>query len=143
MRFILLILTSLALAACAAPPAPQPGTQVEKLTLIDQQVGSGVQAAPGMQVTVDYTGWLYDEKAPDKHGKKFDSSLDHGKHFTFTLGAGKVIAGWDQGVAGMRVGGKRELLIPAALAYGSRGAGGVIPPNASLVFEISLLNISP
>lgn len=144
MRLALLAIATLAIAACnAAPPTPNPGSHVEKLTVVDQQVGNGVAAQPGMKVTVDYTGWLYDAKAADKHGKKFDSSFDHGKHFTFTLGAGQVIAGWDKGVAGMRVGGHRELLVPAALGYGSRGAGSAIPPNAPLVFDVTLLNITP
>ena len=96
-----------------------------------------------MTVEVNYTGWLYDEHAKDKRGKKFDSSLDHGQPFSFTLGQGMVIKGWDEGVAGMHVGGKRLLLIPAALGYGARGAGGVIPPNASLVFEVDLLGVTP
>ena len=88
------------------------------------------------------TGWLYDEKAPQQRGQKFDSSLDRGQPFTFKLGAGQVIRGWDEGVAGMKVGGKRTLLIPAWLGYGSSGAGGVIPPNASLVFEVELLGVT-
>ena len=98
-------------------------------------------ATPGTAVTVHYTGWLYDEKAPQQRGLKFDSSLDRGEAFTFKLGAGQVIRGWDEGVAGMRVGGKRTLVIPAWLGYGSRGAGGVIPANASLVFEVELLGV--
>ena len=94
-----------------------------------------------MKVTVHYTGWLYDETAGNKHGSQFDSSRDHGEPFSFVLGAGNVITGWDQGVAGMRVGGKRTLLIPAALGYGARGAGDDIPPNASLVFDVELLDV--
>lgn len=144
MRLALLVIATLAIAAChGLSQTPHPGGVIDKLTVIDQQVGAGATAQPGMHVTVDYTGWLYDDKAADKRGKKFDSSFDHGKHFTFTLGAGQVIAGWDKGVAGMRVGGRRELLIPATLGYGSRGAGNAIPPNASLVFEVTLLNIAP
>ncbi|HLO95231.1 MAG TPA: FKBP-type peptidyl-prolyl cis-trans isomerase, partial [Burkholderiaceae bacterium] len=89
-----------------------------------------------------YTGWLYDAKAAGFKGSKFDSSLDRGQPFTFPLGAGQVIAGWDQGVPGMKVGGKRTLIIPASLGYGSRGAGnGVIPPNAALVFEVEMLGV--
>ncbi|WP_449428124.1 FKBP-type peptidyl-prolyl cis-trans isomerase [Rhodanobacter umsongensis] len=140
MRWLLSLLALLALAACtAAPPAHATGN-VDKLTVIDQKVGTGAEAKDGMKVTVQYTGWLYDDKAKDHHGAKFDSSLDHGEPFSFMLGQGSVIAGWDQGVAGMHVGGKRILLIPAALGYGANGAGDDIPPNASLVFEVELLN---
>jgi FKBP-type peptidyl-prolyl cis-trans isomerase len=90
---------------------------------------------------VHYTGWLYDPKAADKHGTKFDSSKDRGEPFSFKLGARQVISGWDQGVAGMKVGGTRTLVIPSDLAYGTRGAGGVIPPNATLVFDVELLDV--
>ena len=100
-------------------------------------------ATSGSDVTVHYTGWLYDEKAPQQRGLKFDSSVDRGQPFTFLLGAGQVIRGWDDGVAGMKVGGKRTLLIPADLGYGSNGAGGVIPPGASLVFDVELLDVKP
>jgi FKBP-type peptidyl-prolyl cis-trans isomerase FkpA len=105
----------------------------------DLVVGKGADASAGHQVTVHYTGWLQN---PDgSAGKKFDSSLDHGQPFVFPLGAGRVIRGWDEGVAGMKVGGKRKLIIPAALGYGSRGAGGAIPPNATLIFEVELLGV--
>jgi FKBP-type peptidyl-prolyl cis-trans isomerase len=90
---------------------------------------------------VHYTGWLYDAKAADKHGKKFDSSKDHGEPFSFKLGGGQVIRGWDQGVAGMKVGGTRTLVIPSELGYGQRGAGGAIPPNATLLFDVELLEV--
>src|SRR3954454_1481926 len=100
----------------------------------DLKEGTGAEAAKGDAVEVHYTGWLTD-------GTKFDSSKDHGRPFGFTLGAGQVIKGWDQGVQGMKVGGVRKLTIPAGLAYGSRGAGGVIPPNATLVFEVELLGV--
>ena len=142
MRWLLPLLAIITLVACGTPPpAHAAAGQVDKLGIIDQKVGTGAVAANGMQVTVQYTGWLYDANAKDKRGKKFDSSLDHGEPFSFMLGQGNVIAGWDQGVAGMRVGGKRTLLIPAALGYGARGAGDDIPPNASLVFEVDLLKV--
>lgn len=96
--------------------------------------GDGAVAAAGQQVSVHYTGWLTD-------GKKFDSSVDRNQPFDFALGRGQVIRGWDEGVAGMKVGGKRKLTIPPQLGYGARGAGGVIPPNATLVFEVELLDI--
>lgn len=143
----LLACSALALAALTAcngtpPPAPAGGGQVDKLTVLDTKVGSGAEAKPGMTVQVLYTGWLYDEHAKDKHGTKFDSTDDHGgEPFAFPLGQGLVIKGWDEGVAGMRVGGERTLLIPAELGYGARGAGGAIPPNASLVFDVKLVGV--
>lgn len=141
LRWLLALIALLVLAVCGGHPQPYDGGNVDTLTKIDQTVGTGAEAKPGMTVKVDYTGWLYDDKAPDHRGKKFDSSKDHGEPFTFGLGQGQVIQGWDEGVAGMRVGGKRTLLIPAAMGYGARGAGGVIPPNASLVFEVDLLGV--
>jgi len=114
---------------------------VAELIKNDVVVGEGEEATAGKTVSVHYTGWLYDEAAPDHKGKKFDSSRDRGEAFDFPLGAGRVIKGWDQGVAGMKVGGQRTLIIPPALGYGSRGAGGVIPPNATLVFDVELLGV--
>jgi FKBP-type peptidyl-prolyl cis-trans isomerase FkpA len=107
----------------------------DSLKVRDLVVGTGEEAASGSLVTVHYDGYLMD-------GTKFDSSRDRGDPFSFPLGAGRVIQGWDRGVAGMKVGGKRELVIPPELAYGSRGAGGVIPPNATLRFEVELLGVS-
>jgi len=107
----------------------------------DHEIGSGALAEHGTRVTVHYTGWLYDAEAPGNKGRKFDSSRDRDEPFAFDLGAGQVIAGWDQGVAGMQVGGRRTLVIPPELGYGARGAGGVIPPNATLVFEVELLAV--
>ena len=104
----------------------------------DDKVGTGPEPQPGQTVTVNYTGWLDDN---GKRGKKFDSSLDRNQPFSFTLGAGQVISGWDQGVATMHVGGKRTLVLPPELAYGDRGAGGAIPPNATLIFDIELLSV--
>ena len=127
------------LAACGGPP-PYTGGDVAELQRIDVAAGDGTPAAPGDHVSVHYTGWLYDQSAPDRRGVEFDSSRDRGQPFVFELGAGRVIRGWDEGVAGMRRGGKRELHIPAWLGYGARGAGQAIPPNASLVFEVELLD---
>lgn len=104
----------------------------------DLKIGTGAIAVPGNVVFVHYTGWL-DENG--KKGKKFDSSLDRGNQFSFPLGAGRVIKGWDQGVAGMKVSGKRRLFIPAKLGYGARGAGAAIPPNANLIFDVELLKV--
>ena len=109
------------------------------LQIDDQVTGSGPEARAGQSVTVHYTGWLHDPAAPQGRGRKFDSSKDRGEPFEFDLGAGNVIAGWDEGVQGMKVGGTRVLTIPPELGYGARGAGGVIPPNATLVFEVDLL----
>jgi peptidylprolyl isomerase len=109
------------------------------LERVDLVVGTGAEARAGRQVTVHYTGWLFDADAAQQRGRKFDSSKDRNRPFDFDLGAGMVIQGWDQGVQGMQVGGTRVLTIPAHLGYGARGAGGVIPPNATLVFEVELL----
>jgi len=114
---------------------------ITELMKTDTVVGEGEEATARQMVSVHYTGWLYDEAAPDHKGKKFDSSRDRGEPFEFSLGAGMVIKGWDQGVAGMKVGGQRTLIIPPDLGYGSRGAGGVIPPNATLVFDVELLGV--
>ena len=114
---------------------------VKQLEKVDTVTGSGDEAKAGRVVSVHYTGWLYDAGKPDKRGTKFDSSKDSGQPFDFTLGAREVIPGWDEGVAGMKVGGKRILTIPPDMGYGARGAGGVIPPNATLVFEVELLAV--
>ena len=114
---------------------------ITSLQVTDAKVGTGAAASNGKQVSVHYTGWLYDPKAADRHGKKFDSSRDRGEPFSFKLGARQVISGWDQGVAGMKVGGTRTLIIPSDLAYGTGGAGGTIPPNATLVFDDELMEV--
>ncbi len=134
---------TLAVAADTAPTMPQSklDATMSQLQITDTTVGTGAEAVKGKTVVVHYTGWLYDPAKPDKKGRKFDSSVDRGTPFTFPLGAGKVIKGWDEGVAGMRIGGKRTLVIPPAMAYGSRGAGGVIPPDATLLFEVELLAV--
>ena len=114
---------------------------MSELIKTDVKQGDGAVAVAGKSVSVHYTGWLYDAAATDHKGKKFDSSRDRNQPFEFPLGAGHVIKGWDQGVEGMQVGGQRTLTIPAALGYGTRGAGGVIPPNATLVFDVELLGV--
>ena len=111
------------------------------LKMDDLVTGEGAMALAGKTVEVHYTGWLFDKDAPETKGKKFDSSRDRGDPFRFPLGAGRVIAGWDRGVAGMRIGGQRRLTIPPEMGYGARGAGGVIPPNATLVFDVELLGV--
>ena len=118
-----------------APSTPAPTEQASGLKIEDTVVGTGAEAKTGDTVTVHYTGYLTD-------GTKFDSSLDSGQPFQFTIGQGRVIAGWEQGIAGMKVGGKRKLTIPPELGYGAQGAGGVIPPNATLVFEVELLGVN-
>lgn len=112
-----------------------------QLIITDTLVGTGALAEVGHIVVVHYTGWLYDPHAADFHGAKFDSSLTRGQPFKFPLGGHRVIQGWDQGVAGMKVGGKRTLVIPSELAYGPRGAGDMIPPNATLIFDVELLAV--
>jgi FKBP-type peptidyl-prolyl cis-trans isomerase len=112
------------------------------LQIANPVVGTGAEAVNGRLVTVHYTGWLYSATAAGNKGTKFDSSRDRNQPFQFTLGVGQVIQGWDQGVAGMRVGGQRTLIIPPGLAYGSRGSGSAIPPNATLVFDVELLAVN-
>jgi FKBP-type peptidyl-prolyl cis-trans isomerase len=114
---------------------------VTELQKHDEQVGTGAEAVFGRPVTVHYTGWLFDESKPDQKGRKFDSSRDRNDPFEFRLGGGEVIRGWDEGVSGMKVGGKRTLTIPPEYGYGARGAGGVIPPNATLIFDVELLGV--
>jgi FKBP-type peptidyl-prolyl cis-trans isomerase len=124
----------------AAPQAPLPSEQA--LLVTDLVKGVGDEALPGMVVIVHYTGWLYDPVAKDHHGRQFDSSRERRQPFSFPLGGGRVIQGWEQGIPGMRVGGTRRLVIPPELAYGAKGAGrGVIPPNATLLFEVELLGV--
>ena len=135
---------ALAVALTASLPtaaSAQVGTTVTTpsgMKMTDTVVGTGATPRRGQTCVMHYTGWLYENGAK---GKKFDSSVDRGQPFDFQLGAGQVIRGWDEGVAGMKVGGKRELTIPPELGYGSRGAGGVIPPNATLIFEVELLKV--
>jgi len=126
----------LAAAGCGGDTPTSP-TSSAPYSQTDLVVGTGAQAGTGSRATVTYTGWLYDATKPEGKGTRFDSS----NNFAFTVGAGQVIRGWDQGVAGMRVGGQRRLILPPELAYGSAGAGGTIPPNATLVFDIGLLGV--
>src|SRR5262245_20091415 len=136
-----LVLAMFALAGLVATQVAADDTKQEKVVTTDSglkytelKVGEGTEAKAGNVVEVHYTGWL-------SNGKKFDSSVDRGEPFSFTLGKGMVIKGWDEGVAGMKVGGKRKLIIPSKLAYGEKGAGNVIPPNAELTFEVELLKV--
>ena len=108
---------------------------------IDIKTGTGKEATAGKVVSVHYTGWLFDQSAADNKGKKFDSSRDRPGNFIFPLGAGRVIKGWDQGVQGMKVGGQRTLIIPPSMGYGARGAGNIIPPNATLIFDVELMEV--
>ena len=130
--------TAPAASAASAPAA----AAITELKREDVRAGSGEPIANGQIAVVHYTGWLYDPAAPEQKGAKFDSSRDGGNPFSFPLGAGKVIAGWDQGVLGMQVGGQRRLIIPSALGYGSQGSG-PIPPDATLLFDVELLRIEP
>ena len=113
-------------------------TTASGLQIIDIKEGTGASPKPGQTCVMHYTGWLYEN---GQKGKKFDSSVDRNEPFDFPIGMGRVIKGWDEGVASMKVGGKRTLIIPAALGYGARGAGGVIPPNATLIFDVELLAV--
>jgi FKBP-type peptidyl-prolyl cis-trans isomerase FkpA len=128
--------------AAAAVPAVPAEQQGPKLEIIDHVVGKGKEATPGRTVVVNYTGWFFRPLGVKQRGRKFDSSLDAGRTpLDFQLGAGRVIKGWDQGVAGMKVGGKRTLIIPSELAYGKRGSPGGIPPDSDLIFDVELLDV--
>lgn len=132
----------LSLSACNRPSeVADPAKSIAAMQSTDLIVGTGVAAESGKQVTVHYTGWLYDAKAPGQRGQQFDSSVTRGTPFSFQLGDGQVIKGWDQGVLGMKVGGHRNLIIPSDLAYGRRGRG-PIPPAATLVFDIQLIAVN-
>jgi len=147
LRSIPMLLTVALLAACSpkAPSAPSASATpaITELVKTDVAVGTGEPIEKYQVAVVHYTGWLYDPAAPEQKGTKFDSSRDRGKPFRFAVGAGSVIKGWDEGVAGMSVGGRRMLIVPAQLGYGDRGAGGVIPPGAALLFDVELLAIEP
>jgi len=133
------LLVVAALAATPAPAKAQPVmTTPTGLKIIDIKPGTGASPKTGQTCVMHYTGWLYENSAK---GKKFDSSVDRNEPFAFKIGVGQVIRGWDEGVSTMKVGGKRTLIIPPELGYGARGAGGVIPPNATLIFDVELLDI--
>lgn len=140
-RFLFLCLASLALSTATAGcgDAPTAPTSNAPFSQSDLVVGTGAAAAVGNLITVNYTGWLFDGSKPDSKGLQFDSSIGV-TPFTFTLGAGQVIEGWDRGLVGMQVGGQRRLVIPPSLAYGP-GRNGIIPPNATLVFDVGLLEV--
>ena len=140
--------TTTATPAVAPPPPPMvvgsatPGPAAEQLIVTDTKVGTGKEASTGATVYMHYTGWLYRPLAKNMHGKQFDSSIPRGEPLDFVLGAGRVIKGWDQGIQGMKVGGKRTLIIPSELAYGSRPApGSGIPPNSALIFDVELVDV--
>ena len=138
---VAVVIAAIAVAASCAAEENMGQSNITELIKTDETTGSGHEAAAGRNVSVHYTGWLYDEGRPDHKGKKFDSSRDRGEPFTFKLGAGRVIRGWDEGVAGMKVGGRRTLTIPPDYGYGAQGAPGAIPPNATLIFDVELLDV--
>jgi FKBP-type peptidyl-prolyl cis-trans isomerase len=137
----LLVAVSGLTAGATEKTAVNASTVPTELGITDVKVGTGPAIAAGQTAVVHYTGWLYSPTAHDHKGKKFDSSRDRNDPFSFSVGGGEVIGGWDQGVVGMQAGGQRQLVIPPSLGYGARGAGGVIPPNATLLFDIELLKI--
>ena len=142
LRTICLASLLLALGACGAQQQqPAAASSVTTLQSVDLKVGDGAAVSPGQMAVVQYTGWLYETTAKDNKGKQFDSSRERREPFKFPIGTGSVIKGWDQGVAGMKVGGSRRLIIPPDLAYGDAGAQGVIPPGATLVFDIELVGV--
>ena len=136
--FALAIIGSTIMTDPSDAQSARPATTSSGLQIIDTKAGTGAQPRAGQTVTVHYTGWLYEN---GQKGKKFDSSVDRKEPFEFPIGQGRVIRGWDEGVGSMKVGGKRTLIIPPELGYGARGAGGVIPPNATLIFDVELLGV--
>ncbi len=147
MRFFMGAWTAVAIAIIGSTAIPEgamsqsaakPVTTSSGLQIIDTKVGTGASPRPNQTAVVHYTGWLYTNGAK---GQKFDSSVDRGEPFEFPVGQGRVIKGWDEGVASMKIGGKRTLIVPPGLGYGARGAGGAIPPNATLMFDVELLGV--
>lgn len=145
--FISTVSLSVLIAGCSDKPSKSESSgstiihSSRSFTKAEVTVGTGAMARVGQQVSVHYTGWLYDPSSSNQRGAQFDSSRTAGRPFSFPLGAGRVIKGWDQGVAGMRVGGQRVLIIPSDMAYGARGAGNDIPPHATLIFDVELLGV--
>jgi FKBP-type peptidyl-prolyl cis-trans isomerase len=137
----LVLASATACAQMGASPGATAPAEVKELVRKDTKVGEGKLAEKGKAVLVSYTGWLYDPKAPDQKGAQFDTSQGRATPFGFVVGAGRVIKGWDEGIPGMKEGGKRTLIIPPAMGYGEKGAGGKIPPNATLLFEVELIKI--
>jgi FKBP-type peptidyl-prolyl cis-trans isomerase FkpA len=141
LRTVLVALLAGLIAACGGKPSALPASGVNTMQSMELKAGTGDPVTAGKIAVVQYTGWLYEASAQDNKGKQFDSSRTTGHPFRFPVGAGQVIKGWDQGVLGMKVGESRRLVIPADLAYGDSGAGNVIPPGATLVFDIDLLAV--
>jgi FKBP-type peptidyl-prolyl cis-trans isomerase FkpA len=141
LRTIGIFLLAASIAACGGKPVPAPPGAVNSMQTVQLKPGAGEAITAGKTAVVQYTGWLYESSATDHKGKQFDSSRTGGQPFRFAVGTGQVIKGWDQGVVGMKVGESRRLVIPADLAYGDSGAGGVIPPGATLVFDVDLVAI--
>jgi FKBP-type peptidyl-prolyl cis-trans isomerase FkpA len=141
LRTVGIFILAASLASCGGKPAPAPPGAVSSMQTVQLKPGAGEAIAAGKTAVVQYTGWLYEASAADHKGKQFDSSRTGGQPFRFAVGTGQVIKGWDQGVVGMKVGESRRLVIPADLAYGDSGAGGVIPPGATLVFDVDLVAI--
>lgn len=142
MRVLIAVPALALLMACQPAPPPYSGGEIERLETVDLVQGEGREARAGDTVSVHYTGWLYDESAAQQRGQRFDTSLERGQPFSFRLGAGRVIRGWDEGVVGMREGGTRVLMVPSEYGYGAQGAGNRIPPGASLVFEVEMLEVT-
>ena len=138
---VAVVVAAIAVVASCAAEENMGQSNITELIKTDESTGTGHEAAAGRTVTVHYTGWLYDQSKPDHKGKKFDSSRDRGEPFTFRLGSGQVIRGWDDGVAGMKVGGRRTLTAPPEYGYGAQGFPGAIPPNATLIFDVELLDV--
>jgi FKBP-type peptidyl-prolyl cis-trans isomerase FkpA len=134
-------LLTLLVAACSSPLPPPGRSEIKTLISVDEEVGTGTEAAWGSVVVVHYTGWIYDQSRSENRGREFDSSRDRNDPLPFKIGAGEVIKGWEEGVNGMKVGGRRTLTIPPDLAYGAKGYGALIPPNATLIFDVELVEV--
>jgi FKBP-type peptidyl-prolyl cis-trans isomerase FkpA len=127
--------------ACSSSPPPPGQSEIKTLETVDAKVGDGAEATWGKEVLVHYTGWIYDQKRSENRGREFDSSRDRNDPLAFTIGKAEVIKGWEEGVNGMKVGGRRVLTIPPDMAYGKEGLGELIPPNSTLIFDIELIEV--